>query len=77
MNQSEYLAITCNLVKAREKSRVQEVIGFGFASNWLKNLRETFKTITKCSNHNRLTTSDSHLKAALNCFCHLLLIILF
>ena len=44
MNQSEYLTITCNLLKARENSRVQGVIGFGFdfASNWLKNLRTTF-----------------------------------
>ena len=37
MNQSEFLAITCNLLKARKKSRVQVAIGFGFASNWLKN----------------------------------------
>ena len=36
MNQSEFLAITCNLLKAREKSRVRGVIGFGFASHWLK-----------------------------------------
>ena len=35
-NQSELLAITCNLFKAREKSRVQGAIGFGYASNWLK-----------------------------------------
>ena len=44
MNQSEFLAITCNLLKAREKSRVQGAIGFGFAfaSHWLKNWREIF-----------------------------------
>ena len=32
MNQSELLAITCNLPQAREKSRLQTAIGFGFAS---------------------------------------------
>ena len=30
MNQTEVLAITCNLLKAREKSRVEGAIGFGF-----------------------------------------------
>ena len=30
MNQSEFLEITCNLLKAREKSRVQGAIGLGF-----------------------------------------------
>ena len=28
MNQSEYLAIACNLLKAREKLRVQGAIGW-------------------------------------------------
>ena len=28
MNQSEFLAITSNLLKAREKSRLQDTIGF-------------------------------------------------
>ena len=59
MNQSEYLAITCNLLKAREKSRVQGAIGF--ASTCLKNWRETFKPITKRSNRNRVITFDSNL----------------
>ena len=36
MNQSQFLVITCNLLKAREKSREQPAIGFGFASYWLK-----------------------------------------
>ena len=36
MNHAEFLAITCTLLKAREKSRVQGAIGFGFASHWLK-----------------------------------------
>ena len=36
MNQSELLAITCNLLKAREKLLVQDAIGFGVAFHWLK-----------------------------------------
>ena len=64
MNQSEFLAITCNLLNAREKSRVQGAIGFGFASHWLKNWREVFKPVTKRSNRNRVITFDSHLKTA-------------
>ena len=31
---SEFLAITCNLLKAREKSRVLGAIGLGFASHY-------------------------------------------
>ena len=46
VNQSQFLAITCNSLEAREKSRVHGVIGFGFASHWLKNWRESFKPIT-------------------------------
>ena len=38
MNQSEFPAITRNLLKAREKSRVQGAIGF--ASHWLKKWHE-------------------------------------
>ena len=64
MNQSEFLEITCNLLKAQEKSGA---IGFGFASLWLKNLRETFKPITKRSSRNRVITFDSHLETALLC----------
>ena len=55
MNQSEFLA-SCNLQLAQKrgkKSRVQSVIGFGFACHRLKNWRETFKPITKRSNGNR------------------------
>ena len=33
MNQSQFLAITCNLLEAQEKSRVQGAIGGGFASH--------------------------------------------
>ena len=65
MNQSKFLAITCNSLKPREKSRVQSAIGFGFASHWLKNWRESFKPITKRSNRNHVITFDSHLKTAL------------
>ena len=38
----DVFAITCNLLKRREKSRAQGAIGFGFASHWLKNWREIF-----------------------------------
>ena len=66
MNQSQFLAITCNSLEAREKSRVHGAIGFGFASHWLKNRRESFRPITKRSNRNQVTTFDSYLKSALN-----------
>ena len=65
MNQPQFLAITCNSLKAREKSRVHGAIGFGFASHWLKNWRESFKPITKRSNRNHVITFGSHLKTAL------------
>ena len=32
MNQSEFLAITCNLLRAWETLHIQGAIGFGFAS---------------------------------------------
>ena len=65
MNQSQFLAITCNSLEAREKSRVHGAIGFGFASHWLKTWRESFKPITKRSSRNHVITFDSHLKTAL------------
>ena len=65
MNQSQFLAITCNSPEAREISRVHGAIGFGFASHWLKNWRESFKPITKRGNRNHVITFDSHLKTAL------------
>ena len=46
MNQSQFLAITCNSLKAWEKLRVHGEIGFGFASHWLKNWRQSCKPIT-------------------------------
>ena len=64
MNQSEFLAITCNSLKAREKRCVQGAIGF--ASHWLKNWREIFKPIAKCSNRNSIITLDTHLKTVLS-----------
>ena len=68
MNQSQFLAITCNSLEAREKSRVHGAIGFGFASHWLKNWRDSFKPVTKRSNHNHnhVITFDGHLKTADN-----------
>ena len=65
INQSHFLAITCNWLKAREKSRAHGAIGFGFASHWLKNWHESFKPITKRSNRDHVITFDSHLKTAL------------
>ena len=37
MNQSQFLAITCNSLKAREKSRIHGAIGVGFDFHWFKN----------------------------------------
>ena len=48
MNQSQFLAIICHSLEAREKSRVRGAIGFAFDSHWLKNW--SFKPITKRSN---------------------------
>ena len=66
MNQSQFLAITCNLLEAQKKSRVHGAMGFCFDSHWLKNWRESFKPITKRSNRNHVITFDSHLKTALS-----------
>ena len=65
MNQSQFPAITCNSLEAREKSRVHGAIGFGFGSHWLKNWRDSFKRITKRGNRNRIITFDGHLKTTL------------
>ena len=75
-NQSQFLEITCNSLKAQEKSHVHDAIGFGFASHWLKNWRESFKSITKRSNRNYIITFDSHLKTALLLSLLLLLLLL-
>ena len=65
MNQSQFLAITCNLLEAREKSCAHGAVGFGFASHWLKNWRESFNLITKSNNRNHVITFEGHLKTAL------------
>jgi len=62
MNQSQFLAITFNSLKAREKWRGHGAIGFGFASHWWKNWRESFKPIIKRSDRNLVITLDCHLK---------------
>ena len=66
MNQSQFLAIICNSLEVREKSRVHGAIGFGFDSHWLKNWCESFKPITKRINRNHVITLDSHLKTGLS-----------
>ena len=65
VNQSEFLAITSNMLKAWEKSCIHGTLGFGFASHRLKNWRKSFEPITKGSNCNNVITFDSHLKTAL------------
>ena len=65
MNQSQFLANTCNSLDAREKSRVNDAIGFAFDSHWLKYWCESFKPITKRRNRNHVITFDSHLKTTL------------
>ena len=57
MNQSQFLAITCNSLIAREKSRVHGAVGFGFDSHWLKNWHVSFKPIIKRSNRNHVSPS--------------------
>ena len=66
MNQSQFLAITCNSLEGREKSCVHGAIGFGFVSYWLKNWCDSFKPITKRSNRNHVITFDSYWKTALH-----------
>ena len=66
MNQSQFLAITCNSLEAREKSRLRGANGLGFDSHWLENVRESFKPITKRSKRNHVITFDRHLKTALS-----------
>ena len=66
MNQSQFLAITCNSLKARKILRVRGAIGSGFVSHWLKKWHGFFEPITKRGNRNHVITFDSHLKTALN-----------
>ena len=44
MNQPDFLGITCQLLKAREKSHARSAIGFGSASYWLKKLVRDFES---------------------------------
>ena len=59
MNQSEFLAFICILLKGREKLCVQGAIIFGLASHWLKNWREISKPIAKRGNRSRVVTELS------------------
>ena len=68
MNQSGSLAISYNLVTAREKSRAQGTTGFGFVFYWLKIGREIFKPITRRRNRNRVITFDSQFNTALGIY---------
>ena len=70
MNQSQFLAIICSLLKAREESRVHCAIGFDLASHWSKNWRESFKPITKRNNRSHVITFDSHVNNALSRLCY-------
>ena len=62
MNQSEFQEITCTYPSKCRK--ILAAIGFGVASDWLKNWRESFKPIPKRSNNNRGITIDGNLKTA-------------
>ena len=62
MNQSEFLAINCNLPKVQEKAGVQSAIEFCFASHWLKIWCEIFRPITKYSNCNSIIAFKGLLK---------------
>ena len=42
------------------------MVGFGFASHWLKNWHKIFKPVTECRDHNGVITFDSYLKTALS-----------
>ena len=66
IRQSEFLEITCNWLKAREKKlRVQGAIAFGVASSIEKIDAIFFQPVTERRNCNRVITFDSHFKVAL------------
>jgi len=73
MNQSQFLAITCNSLEAREESRAHGAIGFGFDSHGLKNWRESFKPITKRGNRNHVITFDMQLEQFSNVMWNVLI----
>ena len=62
MNQSEFLEITCSY--SSKCMKIHAAIGFGVASDWSKNWRESFKPIPKRSNSHRVITIDGNLKTA-------------
>ena len=62
MNKSEFLAITWNLLKAREKSRDQSAIGIGSASHWLKNCA---RLLSQSLSEAVVITFDGHWKIGL------------
>ena len=74
MNQSQFLAISCNSLETRKKSRVHGAIGFGFDSHSLKNWHESFKPINERRNRNHAITFDSHLKTALRTLIVILIV---
>ena len=59
MNQSQFLAISCNSLEARKKLciHMHGAISLGFDSCWLKNWHESFKPINECSNRNHFRQS--------------------
>ena len=65
ISQSQFLAIICYSLKAREKSRAHGATGFGFASHWLKNQPESFRPITKRCNRNHVNFRQSFKTALL------------
>ena len=67
MNQSKFLAITCNSLKAQQNSHTRAAIGFSFAFHWLENWCEIFDLNAKPSNRNHVITFDSNLKTTLSC----------
>ena len=63
MNQSEFLAITCCLLRVQEKLHIQGAIGF--ASHCLDNWQNIFKPTDNNQNCNCMITFNSYLKPAL------------
>lgn len=70
-NQSEFLEINYNLLKAHQKLCVQHAIGFGFGfgSHLLKNWNNIFQPITKHGNCNHVISLYSHLETVLKNKC--------
>ena len=53
-----YCQINSNLFKEWGKLYRQGVVGFGFASHWLKNWHKTFKPNIKHTSYNRVITQN-------------------